>query len=184
MEDAFTVLSQRIRGSGQRLLIAVDGRCASGKTTLAATLEEETGCNVVHMDDFFLRPEQRTPQRLAEPGGNVDYERFRQEVILPLSRGDQVRYQIFDCQQMVLSVFREIDPSKTTVIEGSYSCHPALWDFHDLRVFLDIDPEEQLRRIRRRNGEEKAVMFQTRWIPMEERYFDAFRLRERCELIF
>ena len=91
MEDAFTVLSQRIRGSGQRLLIAVDGRCASGKTTLAATLEEETGCNVVHMDDFFLRPEQRTPQRLAEPGGNVDYERFRQEVILPLSRGDQVR---------------------------------------------------------------------------------------------
>ena len=133
MEDAFTVLSQRIRGSGQRLLIAVDGRCASGKTTLAATLEEETGCNVVHMDDFFLRPEQRTPQRLAEPGGNVDYERFRQEVILPLSRGDQVRYQIFDCQQMVLSVFREIDPSKTTVIEGSYSCHPALWDFYDLR---------------------------------------------------
>ncbi len=45
MEDAFTVLSQRIRGSGQRLLIAVDGRCASGKTTLAATLEEETGWN-------------------------------------------------------------------------------------------------------------------------------------------
>ncbi len=40
MEDAFTVLSQRIRGSGQRLLIAVDGRCASGKTTLTATLEE------------------------------------------------------------------------------------------------------------------------------------------------
>lgn len=184
MEDAFTVLSQRIRGSRQRLLIAVDGRCASGKTTLAATLEEETGCNVVHMDDFFLRPEQRTPQRLAEPGGNVDYERFRQEVMLPLSSGDRVHYQIFDCQQMALSAFREIDPGKTTVIEGSYSCHPALWDFYDLRVFLDIDPEEQLRRIRRRNGEEKAVMFQTRWIPMEERYFDAFRLRERCELIF
>ena len=59
MEDAFTELSRRIRESGQRLLIAVDGRCASGKTTLAASLERETGCNVVHMDDFFLRPEQR-----------------------------------------------------------------------------------------------------------------------------
>ena len=59
-----------------------------------------------------------------------------------------------------------------------------LFRSYDLRVFLDIVPEEQLRRIRRRNGEEKAVMFQTRWIPMEERYFDAFRLRERCELIF
>lgn len=28
------------------------------------------------LDDFFLRMEQRTPERLREVGGNVDYERF------------------------------------------------------------------------------------------------------------
>ncbi len=53
----------------ERLLLAIDGGSASGKTTLAALLAQRYGCPVFHMDDFFLRPEQRTPQRLAEPGG-------------------------------------------------------------------------------------------------------------------
>lgn len=35
------------------LLIAIDGRAASGKTTLAAMLQKELNCNVVHMDHFF-----------------------------------------------------------------------------------------------------------------------------------
>ena len=34
------------------------------------------------MDDFFLRPEQRRPERFAEPGGNVDRERFAAEVLV------------------------------------------------------------------------------------------------------
>ena len=58
------------------LLIAVEGRCASGKTTLASALQKELGCCVFHMDDFFLRPEQRTRERLLTAGGNIDYERF------------------------------------------------------------------------------------------------------------
>ena len=65
------------------LVIAIDGRCAAGKTTLAARLKDERNCNVIHMDHFFLQQEQRTEKRLKEPGGNVDYERFVKEVILP-----------------------------------------------------------------------------------------------------
>ena len=80
METAFPTLAQWIQNHrNQPMLIAVDGRCASGKTTLASALERETGCNVIHMDHFFLRPEQRTKQRLEEPGGNVDYERFQED---------------------------------------------------------------------------------------------------------
>ena len=37
------------------------------------------------MDDFFLRPEQRTEERLKEVGGNVDRERFLEEVARPLT---------------------------------------------------------------------------------------------------
>ena len=44
-----------------RVIVAIDGNCASGKTTLTAQLAEHFDCNVFHMDDFFLRPEQRTP---------------------------------------------------------------------------------------------------------------------------
>ena len=66
------------------VIMAIDGKCNSGKTTLASKLAEIYDCNVFHMDDFFLRPEQRTPERFAEVGGNVDYERFWEEVLLPL----------------------------------------------------------------------------------------------------
>ena len=58
------------------VIIAIDGRCAAGKTYLASRIKEAVECNVIHMDYFFLRPEQRTSERLREPGGNVDYERF------------------------------------------------------------------------------------------------------------
>ena len=54
------------------VIVAIDGKCTSGKTTLASKLAELYDCNVFHMDDFFLRPEQRTPARFAEVGGNVD----------------------------------------------------------------------------------------------------------------
>lgn len=69
------------------VLVAIDGPCASGKTMLAATVNKRFGGNVLHMDDFFLRPEQRTPERFAQPGGNVDRERFETEVLTPLLAG-------------------------------------------------------------------------------------------------
>ena len=68
-----------------RLIVAIDGRCGSGKSTLAARLERELRCSVFHMDDFFPRPEQRTAERLSQPGENVDHERFLAEVLLPLA---------------------------------------------------------------------------------------------------
>ena len=77
------------------VIVAIDGKCTSGKTTLASQLAEVYDCNVFHMDDFFLRPEQRTPERFAEIGGNVDYERFREEVLLPLKSG-----KAFSCRPL------------------------------------------------------------------------------------
>ena len=77
------------------VIVAIDGKCTSGKTTLASKLAEIYDCNVFHMDDFFLRPEQRTPERFAEVGGNVDYERFQEEVLLPLKDGKAFSYRPF-----------------------------------------------------------------------------------------
>ena len=78
-------------------VVAIDGRCASGKTTLAARLKQELRCSMFSLDDFFLRPEQRTPQRLAQPGGNVDYERFSQEILLPWRKGKPFFYRPYNC---------------------------------------------------------------------------------------
>lgn len=166
----------------ERLLLAIDGGSASGKTTLAALLAQRYGCPVFHMDDFFLRPEQRTPQRLAEPGGNVDRERFFSEVLQPLRQGGPASYRRYDCQtgQLLPPVLRQA--GQLNVIEGAYSMHPELSALYDLSVFLAVSPETQHRRILQREPAFKQQLFFRQWIPMENRFFQTFSIPERCDL--
>ena len=107
----------------ERVLVAIDGRCGAGKTTLAARLQAELPCRVFHMDDFFLQPYQRTPERLQAPGGNVDHERFLQEVLLPAARGEAVVYRPYLCAREVLGPAVSVPPARLTIVEGSYACH-------------------------------------------------------------
>lgn len=166
-----------------RLLMAIEGGSASGKTTLAALLARVYDCSVFHMDDFFLRPEQRTEERLAEPGGNVDRERFYEEVLEPLRAGKAVTFRRYDCQTQTLAAPITTAPRALNIVEGAYSMHPALADSYDLSVFLKIAPEVQRTRILARNGSEVGERFFTRWIPLEQRYFDALDPAGRCDLI-
>ena len=175
---------ERQQDGSAPFLLAVDGRCAAGKSTLARELAQRSGCTVIPMDHFFLRPEQRTEARFAEPGGNVDRERFLADVLRPLRAGEPFSYRPFDCRTLSLAAPVPVAPAKLCVVEGSYSCHPALRDAYDLTVFLDVSPDEQLRRIRVRNGEEGAQRFAARWIPLEERYFTELDVRTHCGLYY
>lgn len=163
--------------------LAIEGGSANGKTTLAKLLAQVYDCTVFHMDDFFLRPEQRTKERFAEPGGNVDRERFLEEVLLPLHRQETVAYQRFDCSTFTLAEPILVTPSKLTVIEGAYSMHPELAEYYNLSVFLEISPELQRKRIEKRNTPELAKRFFAEWIPMEQRYFTELRVKERCDMV-
>jgi uridine kinase len=167
----------------EALHIAIDGGAASGKTTLASLLEKVYACTVFHMDDFFLRPEQRTKERFAEVGGNVDRERFLQEVLLPLSQKRAVQYRRFDCSTFTLQDAVALHPQRIRITEGSYSCHPDLLPFYDLTVFLDIAPEKQKQRILKRNGKEWGQRFFDEWIPMENIYFEQTDIKNRCQII-
>ena len=150
---------------GRRTVLAIDGPCGSGKTTLAALLARLYDCPVFHADDFFLRPEQRTPARFAEPGGNLDRERLLEEVLTPLRQGQPVSFRRFDCHSLTLLPPVAVAPSSLAVVEGSYSLHPELAPMYDVSVCLTLSPELQRRRILARNGEAMAQRFFERWIP-------------------
>ena len=172
----------RMLREGQ-VTLAIEGGSASGKTTLSKLLAQVYDCTVFHMDDFFLRPEQRTKERFAEPGGNVDRERFLEEVLLPLHRQESVAYRRFDCSTFNLAEPVLMKPSKLTVIEGAYSMHPELAKYYNLSVFLELSPDLQRKRIEKRNTPELAKRFFEEWIPMEQRYFPEFKVKERCDMI-
>jgi len=48
---------------------------------------------------------------------------------------------------------------------------------------VDVDVKEQLRRITTRNGEAMAELFRKKWIPMENRYFEAFQIKEQADIV-
>ena len=179
-------LNRRIRevlNTKGRCIIAIDGRCASGKSTLGNRLKDMWNANLFHMDDFFLRPEQRTPERYQTPGENVDHERFLEEVLIPLSEKRDFSYVPFDCDVMKLSehsVFVKDNP--VNVIEGSYSQRDDLRKYYDISAVIDIDPQLQLERLAKRNPQ-KLQMFIDRWIPLEEMYFQTYRIYERADIV-
>ena len=135
------------------------------------------------MDDFFLPPALRSEERLAMAGGNVHYERFVEEVLPKLRSGAAFSYRRFDCSRMDMGELREVKSSPIRIVEGSYSHHPALGRYADLHIFSDVASEEQQRRILARNGERMLEMFRSRWIPMEERYFAEYAIRENADLV-
>ena len=136
-----------------RVIVAIDGRCGSGKTTLAAKLQKQLHCSVFHMD-----------------------------VLLPLRSAQAVTYRPFSCARQQLGEPVTTEPSSLTIVEGAYACHPDLWAYYDLRVFLTVDPETQMSRIEARSGPERAQHFRDRWIPFEEKYFKAFDVQARCDM--
>jgi len=169
---------------GNEITVAIDGSSGSGKSTLAGDLSKIYDCNVFHMDDFFLRPEQRTAERMQEIGGNVDYERFRHEVLEKLKKNQEFSYQIYDCSQGRLTDYIKVSPKKLNIIEGVYSMHPTLRDYYDLKIFLCIDAKTQIQRILERSGEHMLKKFINEWIPMENEYFSKMKISEICDLIF
>ena len=167
----------------QAVLIAIDGNCTAGKSTLAARLKTLYDCNVFSIDDFFLKQSEKTEERLNQPGGNVDHERFLSEVIKPLVKGLPFQYRPFDCKTQKLSEPIFANPAPINVIEGVYCLHPELADVYDIKVFLSIEEKEQSRRLMARSTAlyDKYI---NEWIPLENKYFEAFDIRAGCDFVF
>lgn len=165
----------------KNLLIAIDGKCGSGKTALANCIQKELGGNLFHMDDFFLRPEQRTKERMQEVGGNVDYERFG-EVIEQILDGRNICYQAYDCKEQKLKNTVCVEAERLNIVEGAYSMHPYFRDVYDMKIFMDIEEELQEERILRRNGAWMLKRFREEWIPKENAYFEKFCILEKSDI--
>lgn len=166
-----------------KVTFAIEGGSASGKTTLSKMLSKLYDCTVFHMDDFFLRPEQRTSERYAQVGGNVDRERFLEEVLIPRVEEKDIVYRKFECATMSLGEEIRVKPKNLVIVEGAYSMHPELREYYDSSVFLDVDSKVQRERILQRNSGSMAQRFFDEWIPLEEVYFSEMNIKEHCNMV-
>lgn len=171
-------LSQR----GQ-VLVAIDGMCASGKTTFALLLATQLDANIFHMDDFFLYPEMRTETRLAQVGGNVNYERFKEQVLGKIKLNIPFQYEIYSCKTGEIITSPMIIPKTINIIEGAYSLHPYFENSYDYKIMLTVNNELQKERILKRNGEFMLARFISEWIPNENDYFEQCKIKSQCDII-
>ena len=164
-----------------RVTLGMDGFAASGKTTAAALLKELFPATVIATDDYFLPIERKTPARMAEPGGNLDHERFKKEIVAHMEE-DVLTHARFDCHTQTL-----LPPITETrlpllIVEGVLSLHPDYQPCYDLRVFFNTDEESRRLRLLERGGEALLTRFEKEWLPLERSYIDAFAPQLSCDL--
>ena len=166
----------RKRAEIPRLLVTLDGPCASGKTTLARRLAAVFRADLVHTDDFVVPHARKTPERLAIPGGNCDAERLTREVLIPWKQIGEARVRRYDCGADRMCPEEPLAPAAVLILEGSYCNVPAIRALADVRLFLDTPARVREARLRARESAASLQRFRDRWIPLEEAYFGAYGL--------
>ena len=173
-----TIYSAILRNAKEKrqLLVAIDGRAASGKTTLAAALKtvlsQDFHTAVIHTDDFYLPKESHDYEKL---GGNMDFDRLL-GLLEEVKRNGAATYRPFLCREQSLGEAVKVEDAEVILVEGSYSLHASLFPLYDLTFCLTVDPEEQKARIIKREGERAHTFFE-KWIPLEEKHIADLKKR-------
>lgn len=166
----------------KKVVIAIDGPSASGKSTLGNLLKDKYDALLFHTDNYFLPKERKTKERLGESGGNLDYERLKSEIIDNLDE-DYLKSDYFNCVTNVLEEREQSKNKQVIIIEGAYSMHKTLRDYYTLTVFLEIDETLQKDRILARNGRIMLERWVKEWIPLENYYIEAEDLKNKADII-
>lgn len=181
MMKLYQEIEQRIK-ENKRVVIAIDGPCASGKSSFSEMLANKYNGIVFRMDDFFLPPELKTVQRLREIGGNVHYERIMREILTNLDE-EYVTYRKYDCMTNELGDEQTVELPKVIMIEGAYSLRPDLRGYYDIKILLTVSEQIKLDRILKRNGTKMLERFINEWIPLENKYFEHEKLEKVADYI-
>ena len=162
---------------GPPLLVAVDGLGGAGKSTFAdRLLRRLRACGakaqVAHMDDFYLPASQRPGSGAHETliGADFDWRRLRDQVLAPLSRGEQAVYQRYDWGTDRLAEWIALASQDVVIVEGVYTLRRELRSFYHSSVWVDCPRSIRLARGIARDGEDARRQWEEEWMPGEDRY--------------
>ena len=170
--------------------VAIDGRSAAGKTTLADELADvirsQGGEDIRASIDDFHRPGHKfrsqrgewTPRTYYEEG--YDYAAFRDFLLRPLgpSGTRRCRTALFDSfhDAWLPETWHAVGDHAVAIVDGAFLLRPELVTHWDFVVWVEIDFETMVERARRRDvawvGSEIVVeeRYRRHWIPTHELY--------------
>lgn len=183
-EEIAQTIAARAAQAPAPFLVGIDGRCGSGKTTLAAYLQEKLSAAVLHIDDFYLPFSLRSEQRMQQVGGHIDIERLRAECLSAACLAKPFSYRAFRPHTQKWLTPQAIKSNKIYIVEGSYSCLPGIKDVYHFKIFLTLCQQVQTARLLQREGAEKLQTFLNRWIVAEEQYFSLCATAQSADKVY
>jgi molybdopterin-guanine dinucleotide biosynthesis protein A/uridine kinase len=154
--------AERGRRVGRPVVIAIDGPSCSGKSILATAVALRSGAAVLEGDDFYrdTLPSLSAAQREAMSDAAVvdaviDWERLRDEGLLPLRAGHAATFQPYDwgANNGRLASAKTVPAAKLIIVEGVYAARQELADLIDFAIYLGIDPDVRAKRYAQREDD-------------------------------
>lgn len=174
--------------TNQTVLIGIDGGAGAGKTTFtrwfADQIKKYAAPVSIVLTDLIYRP---TADRWAGAvedmpiGYDLDWERIRDEVILPLSSGRTAQFQLYDWVKDRLNEMVNIEPGGVTIIDGVFALRKELVDYYDLRLWFSCPLEVRVARLLQRGDTPQSEI--DYWLPIEKRYHEEHKPEKSADLV-
>lgn len=164
------------------ILIGIDGRPGSGKTTLATKLEQEA--QAIYLDEFFI-PRREWPQDRT-PRFPFFYFRYQEFVdgIKGLAVGKPFTYYAYDCEVDAPSKkATTITPEGIIIIEGVSVLNTELAPLYFKKIWVDSDRMTEMAAIEAREKGTNLDLWKTIYLPSTEIYC-LQKPWERADIIF
>lgn len=158
--------------AGMPVVVAIDGRSGSGKTTFADALRAELAdATVLHLDDLYPGWDG-----LAATPGLVA------GVLRAVREGRPASYRRFDWERSEFAESVPVPDARYVIVEGAGSSVGPAGEYADVRVWLEAGPAVRKRRALMRDGAAYAPHWQ-RWADQEDAVFRADGTRDRAHLV-
>jgi len=170
------------------LVVAIDGRSGTGKSTLAACIARVVGATVVDQDDFYSGGSLEDWRALTVSGKVdrvIDWRRVRTQVLEPLRAGKMASWHPFDWESMagLAAQTISVSPSPIVILDGAYSSRRELADLVDLSILVVLPEDERRKRLLIREGEVYVDAWQSVWDDAEALYFGTLRPPDLFDIV-
>jgi uridine kinase len=169
------------------VLVALDGRSAAGKSTVAHHVGAQTAALVIDGDDFYRGGDDEfwNAKGPAEKVDAVIDWRRQRALLTRLGRGEAARWQPYDwdADDGRLGTAVTAGPAAVVLLEGAYSARPELADLFALRALLQLPRATRRERLLEREGERYRAEWEARWQEAEDLYFEILMPPESFDLL-
>ncbi len=166
-------------------IVLIDGRAASGKSSLAAALknqlfkELEQAPRLIHMDDLYPGWE----------GLIAGSHYLNQQILQPLKLGKTASWQLWDWERGQRgrndepgNGWREFAGGTPLIVEGCGSLSRVSAELADYRVWIETEKQVRHKRWLERDGE-KFNEFWHIWAAQEDEFYQQERSAQLADLV-